>query len=61
MKYRAMYKYELAVAAGVTRQTLRNWMQSDRVVLKKMGVEWTQKVLPPCAVKYMCEKYDIDI
>ena len=56
-----MHKCELAEAAGVTRQTLSNWMKSDREVLEHMGVGLNQKILPPCAVKYLCEKYDIEV
>lgn len=55
-----MYKSELADAAGVTRQTLYSWMKTDREVLEQMGVDVRQKILPPCAVKYLCEKYGID-
>lgn len=56
-----MYKSELAEAAGVTRQTLRNWMKTDRAALAQMGVDVKQKILPPCAVRYLCEKYAISV
>ena len=56
-----MYKSEIAAAAGVSRQTLRNWMKTDRETLSKMGVSPNAKIMPPLAVKYLCEKYVIDI
>lgn len=61
MRYKAMHKGELAEAAGVTRQTLSNWMKSDREMLAEMGVGLMQKILPPNAVKYLCEKYCIEV
>ena len=61
MTYKSMYKYELANAAGVTSDTFRRWLHSDRVALKAMGISPKQKQLPPQAVRYLCEKYDIDV
>ncbi|MBQ3633708.1 MAG: hypothetical protein IJQ06_06930 [Paludibacteraceae bacterium] len=61
MKYKSMYKYELANAAGVSSQTFRRWLITDRAALKAMGVTLRQKQLPPKAVRYLCEKYDIDV
>jgi len=55
-----MFKYELAAAAGVSRQTLRRWLKSDREVLARMGVGGRTKLLPPAAVRYLCDKYDIN-
>lgn len=61
MNYKSMYKSELARAAGVSSDTFRRWLQSDRVALQAMGVTPRQHILPPVAVRYLCEKYDIDI
>lgn len=58
---KAMLKSELAERAGVTRQTFRNWLQNDRKELAAMGVSRMTKVLPPQAVKYLSEKYDIEV
>lgn len=58
---KAMYKSELAAAAGVSLQTFRNWLQSDAEQLQALGVSRTSKVLPPAAVKYLTEKYVIHI
>lgn len=56
-----MFKYELAAAAGVSRQTLRRWLKSDREVLARMGVGGRTKLLTPAAVRYLCDKYDISV
>ena len=61
MKYRAMYKSELAAAAGVSLQTFRNWIKNDTQQLAQRGVSKTTKILPPNAVQYLCEKYVIYI
>lgn len=60
MKYKAMTRQQLAESAGVCRQTLTNWLNSDLKILKKLGVK-ERGVLPPSAVKYICEKYCIEI
>ena len=61
MKYKSMYKNELADAAGVSRQTFYNWTKQDQEALREMGVERTAKLLPPRAVQYLCEKYSISL
>ena len=59
--YKAMYKSELARAAGVSGETFRKWLQSDKQQLTAMGVTLYQQLLPPNAVRYICEKYCIDV
>ena len=61
MSYKAMYKNELARAAGVSTETFRRWLKSDKTMLAEMGVTPRQHMLPPKAVRYLCEKYDIEI
>ena len=64
-----MYKNEIARAAGVSTATFRRvstatfrtWMKSDKQALETMGITPRQQLLPPVAVRYLCEKYDIDI
>ena len=46
-KYKSMYKYELVDAAGVSSQTFRRWLITDRAALKAMGVSVKQRLLPP--------------
>ena len=61
MTYKAMYKYELARAAGVSTDTFRRWLISDRAAFEAMGISPKQHLLPPVAVRYICEKYVIEI
>ncbi len=58
---KSMYKSELAEAAGTSLSTFRRWLQSDREELAKLGVGPKTKLLPPAAVKYLCEKYVIEL
>ena len=61
MAYKAMYKNELARAAGVSGCTFRKWLLTDKAVLTELGITAKQQLLPPKAVRYLCEKYDIDV
>jgi DNA-binding XRE family transcriptional regulator len=54
-------KSELARAAGVSRDTFRRWLKTDREFLRANNVQPKTKYLPPVVVKYLCEKYCIDI
>ena len=56
-----MYKNELARAAGVSGCTFRKWLLTDKAVLTELGITAKQQLLPPKAVRYLCEKYDIDV
>ena len=56
-----MTKSQLAAAAGITRQTFCNWLKPHEKTLRKMGVSPCAKVLPPMAVKYVCQIFDIEI
>lgn len=58
---KAMYKNELARAAGVSSDTFRRWMASSRNELKELGVTPNTKLLNPAAVRYLCEKFVIEI
>ena len=55
----AMLKSELARAAGVSRDTFRKWLQQERNFLRSAGVLPRSHLLPPQAVKHMCDKYCI--
>ena len=61
MTCRAMYKSELAQAAGVSLDTFRRWLKSDSEQLREWHISPHAKLLPPHVVKYLCEKYVIDI
>ena len=58
---KAMSKSELANAAGVSPSTFRRWLKSDADYLRQHGVSPTIKVLPPKVVKYLIEKYCIEL
>lgn len=61
MVYRAMYRYELADAAGVSRRTFGRWLRGREAELRGLGVSPRCKLLPPAAVKWLCEFYCIDL
>ena len=54
-------KAQLADAAGVSAETFRRWLRSDRAFLEANGICPNTRLLPPKVVKYLCEKYDIEI
>lgn len=58
---KAMLKSELASAAGVSRDTFRRWLQSDAEYMREQGVKPTSKMLPPKVVKYLIDKYCIEL
>ena len=60
-KYKAMLKSELADAAGVSLSTFTSWLRNDQEFLDSLHIGKRAKYLPPCVVRYLCEKYDIDI
>ena len=57
---KAMSKSELAMKAGVSVNTLANWLKPYREELEAMGLQPNAKVLPPHIVKYLTEKLCID-
>ena len=58
---KAMYKSELAAAAGVTHDTFRRWLRSDADYLRSQGLSPKAKMLPPQVVAYLVEKYNIEL
>ena len=50
---KAMSKTELARAAGVSLETFRRWLKSDRAFLEANGIRPTTKLFPPNVVKYL--------
>ena len=61
MTYKAMYKSELADAAGVSPRVLATWLKPHGDVLKRMGVQPKTKLLNPAAVKYISETFVIEL
>ena len=58
---KSMLKSELADRAGVSLSTFGRWFNRHTEELEWMGVTPRTKVLPPVAVRYVCERYGIDI
>ena len=60
---KAMTKSELARAAGVCSDTLRNWLNDPyiRQQLEPLKLKKQQKKLPPRAVQIITEHYAIEI
>lgn len=56
-----MSKSELADCAGVSVRTLMNWCSAFDKELTAMGLKPRKKMLPPRVVKFIAEKFDIDI
>lgn len=59
--YTAMYPYELAKAAGVSRRTMIKWISAHREELVSHGFTHDTRLLPPSAVKFLSEFYCIDL
>ena len=60
-KHKFISKKELARLAGVSERTFCRYIRSRRHILEAMGVLHNASLLPPQAVKYICEDYCIDL
>lgn len=60
-KYKSMTHTQLADCAGVSRRTLYKWLHPYKDKLRKLGVLPNAKVIPPKAVRFICETFTIDI
>ena len=58
---KAKSKSELAEAAGVSLNTLREWCKPWQKELESMGLRPNARVLPPKVVNFLAEKFCIDI
>ena len=54
-------KTQLADAAGVSVATFRRWLKTDEAYFHSQGIQTSAKLLPPHVVRYLCEKYCIDL
>lgn len=54
-------KSQLAAMADVSVNTLRRWMHRYDDEFARMGVTRNTKLLPPIAVKFICDRYGIDV
>ena len=60
-KHKFISKKQLAELAGVSPRTFTRYLASRRHILEAMGVLPNARLLPPQAVKYVCEDYYIDL
>ena len=58
---KAMSKQQLADCAGVSVNTLMKWCRPFMNELEQMGLCPNDKVLPPNIVKFLVEKFCIDL
>jgi hypothetical protein len=61
MYMKAMYKNELARLAGVSYRTFSRWLSRHQSELQEMGIPSGARLLPPKAVKFICDNYGIDL
>ena len=47
------------MAMGISEKTLRRWLVQHRQMLGSMGVNPNARLLPPKAVRYVCEELGI--
>jgi len=60
-RHRFVSKRQLAKLAGVSDRTFSRYLASRRHILEEMGISPNARLLPPQAVKYVCEDYCIDL
>ncbi len=58
---KAMSKQRLADKAGVSLNTLNRWCKPISKELEAMGLQPKARVLPPNVVKYIAERFAIDL
>jgi len=58
---RFISKGELARLAGVSYRTFQRYIATRRHILSEMGVSPRASLLPPRAVRFICEDYCIDL
>ena len=58
---KAMSKQQLADAAGVSVKVLMSWCRPYRKKFEEMGLKPKDRVLPPVIVKFIAEKFCIDV
>lgn len=58
---KAMYKNELARAAGVSTTTFKRWIMKHEAELERLGNTPKAKIINPAGVEYLCRVLAIDI
>ena len=59
VRYPSLFPYQLARHAEVSRRTMTKWIHAQRLQLEACGYSRKQRILPPSAVKYLCDYYCI--
>ncbi len=54
---KSRYKYEVAEACGVTRNTLNRWCKMHEKELAKRGQRVNSKMFTPQAMQYICKVF----
>jgi len=58
--YTSMTRQQLASKAGVCIATFNKWIRKDLPTLKRLGYR-PRSVLNPALVRFLCQKYCIDV
>lgn len=58
---KAYTKTQLAIFADVSPRTFSRWLIAHEKALSRFGVTKKTHILPPNAVKYICDHFGIDI
>ena len=58
---KAMYKCELARAAGVSTTTFKRWISKHEAELERLGNAPKAKIINPAGVEYLCRTLVIEI
>ena len=58
---KAMTKQKLADKAGVSLNTLNKWCKPFKAELEAIGLQPNTRLLPPVVIKFIAEKFCIDL
>lgn len=58
---KAMTRQQIAAYAGISVRTLTNWCRPYRQELQSLGLRPGMILLPPNIVRWICQKFCIDI
>ena len=53
--------YQISDAVSVSTKTLNRWLKNDSQEVEKLGFKDGDKLLNPAVVKFICEKYVIEL
>lgn len=56
-----IYNYQISDAVSVSTKTLNRWLKNDSQEVEKLGFTKGYKLLNPSVVKFICEKYVIEL